>query len=80
MWRSKFIVAGIAIGFMGLAGRAAWIQVFGNEFFQKQGEVRFARTLEFMLTEKHGHFEFASVVVAGRQLEGSLDRNRRFIV
>ena len=46
VWRSKFIVAAIAIGFAGLAGRAAWIQVFGNEFFQKQGEVRFTRTLE----------------------------------
>jgi cell division protein FtsI (penicillin-binding protein 3) len=46
VWRSKLIVAGIALGFLGLAGRAAWIQVFGNEFFRKQGEVRFARTLE----------------------------------
>jgi cell division protein FtsI (penicillin-binding protein 3) len=46
VWRSKLIVAGIALGFLGLAGRAAWIQVFGNAFFQKQGEVRFARTLE----------------------------------
>jgi cell division protein FtsI (penicillin-binding protein 3) len=46
VWRSKFIVGAIAVGFVALAGRAAWIQVFGNEFFQKQGEVRFARTLE----------------------------------
>ncbi len=46
VWRSKLIVAGIALGFVGLAGRAAWVQVWGNEFFQKQGEVRFARTLE----------------------------------
>ena len=46
VWRSKFIVGAIALGFVGLAGRAAWVQVFGNEFFQKQGEVRFARTLE----------------------------------
>ncbi|WP_374667559.1 peptidoglycan D,D-transpeptidase FtsI family protein [Ramlibacter sp.] len=46
VWRSKLIVAGIAAGFLVLAGRAAWIQVFGNEFFRKQGEVRFARTLE----------------------------------
>ena len=46
VWRSKFIVAAIAIGFVGLAGRAAWIQVWGNDFFRKQGEVRFARTLE----------------------------------
>jgi cell division protein FtsI (penicillin-binding protein 3) len=46
VWRSKFIVGMIALGFVGLAGRAAWVQVFGNEFFQRQGEVRFARTLE----------------------------------
>ena len=46
VWRSKFIVAAIALGFVGLAGRAAYVQVFGNAFFQRQGEVRFARTLE----------------------------------
>ncbi|RYF53815.1 MAG: penicillin-binding protein 2, partial [Comamonadaceae bacterium] len=46
VWRSKFIVAMIALGFFGLAGRAAYVQVFGNAFFQRQGEVRFARTLE----------------------------------
>lgn len=46
VWRSKLIVAGIAIAFVGLAGRAAWVQVIGNDFYQKQGEVRFARTLE----------------------------------
>lgn len=46
VWRSKLIVAGIAVAFAGLAGRAAYVQVFGNDFFQRQGEVRFARTLE----------------------------------
>lgn len=46
VWRSKFIVAGIALAFTGLAGRAAYVQVIGNDFFQRQGEVRFARTLE----------------------------------
>lgn len=46
MWRSKFIVAALAVAFAGLAGRAAYVQVFGNDFFQRQGEVRFARTLE----------------------------------
>ncbi len=46
VWRSKFIVAAIALGFVGLAGRAVYIQVIANDFFQKQGEVRFARTLE----------------------------------
>ncbi len=46
VWRSKLIVAGIAVAFAGLAARAAYVQVFGNDFFQRQGEVRFARTLE----------------------------------
>jgi len=46
VWRSKFIVAAIALGFAGLAARAAWVQVISNDFFQKQGQVRFARTLE----------------------------------
>jgi len=46
VWRSKFIVAAIALGFVVLAGRAAYVQVIGNDFFLRQGEVRFARTLE----------------------------------
>jgi len=46
VWRSKFIVAAIACGFVVLAGRAAYVQVVGNAFYQRQGEVRFARTLE----------------------------------
>ena len=46
VWRSKFIVAVIALSFVGLAGRAVYVQVLGNDFFQRQGEVRFARTLE----------------------------------
>ena len=59
VWRSKLIVAGIALGFAVLAGRAAYIQVLGNDFFQKQGEVRFARTLELpasrgRIMDRHG--------------------------
>ncbi|MDP2442106.1 MAG: penicillin-binding protein 2 [Hydrogenophaga sp.] len=46
VWRSKFIVAALALAFAGLGARAAYVQVFGNDFFQRQGEVRFARTLE----------------------------------
>ena len=46
VWRSKMIVAFIALAFAGLAGRAAYIQIYANAFFQRQGEVRFARTLE----------------------------------
>jgi cell division protein FtsI (penicillin-binding protein 3) len=46
VWRSKFIVAAIALSFTGLAGRAAYVQVINNDFYLRQGEVRFARTLE----------------------------------
>ena len=46
VWRSKFIVAAIGVAFIGLTARAAYIQVVSNAFYQKQGEVRFARTLE----------------------------------
>lgn len=45
IWRSKFIVAAIALGFLGLAARAAYVQVIANDFFIQQGQVRFARTL-----------------------------------
>ena len=40
------MVAGLALGFIGLSVRAAYIQIIGNDFFVRQGEVRFARTLE----------------------------------
>ena len=46
VWRSKFIVAGIALAFTGLVGRAAHIQIFDNQFFIDKGKVRFTRTLE----------------------------------
>lgn len=46
VWRSKLIVFALAMGFVGLGARAAYIQVFNNNFFQRQGEVRYSRTLE----------------------------------
>lgn len=46
VWRSKFVVGAIALAFLGLAGRAAYIQVVANDFFQRQGVVRFERTLD----------------------------------
>ncbi len=45
VWRSKLVVAAAAIGFAALAARAVHIQVLANDFYQRQGEVRFARTL-----------------------------------
>ena len=59
VWRSKLVVAAIALGFAVLAARAAHIQIFGNAFFQRQGEVRFLRTLELpasrgRIMDRHG--------------------------
>jgi len=45
VWRSKFIVAGLALAFLGLTARAVYVQVLDTSFFQRQGEVRFERTL-----------------------------------
>ncbi|MDE2416359.1 MAG: penicillin-binding protein 2 [Burkholderiales bacterium] len=46
VWRSKFVVGAIALAFLGLAARAAYIQVVAKDFFQRQGVVRFERTLD----------------------------------
>jgi len=46
VWRSKLIVAVIALSFGLLAARAVYIQVIENDFFQQKGAVRFARTLD----------------------------------
>ncbi|MEP6876453.1 MAG: penicillin-binding protein 2, partial [Burkholderiales bacterium] len=51
-WRSKFLVALVGLSFCGLLGRALYVQVIGTEFFQRQGEIRYARTLE--LTASRG--------------------------
>ena len=44
-WRSKFLVALVGLAFCVLLGRALYVQVIGTEFFQRQGEIRFARTI-----------------------------------
>ena len=45
-WRSRFLVALVGIAFTGLLGRALYVQVIGTDFYQKQGEARYAHTLE----------------------------------
>lgn len=46
VWRSKLLVAGLALMFLGMIARAAYVQVFDNAFFKHQGEARFVRTLQ----------------------------------
>ena len=69
VWRSKFIVAALALGFLGLTARAAYVQVVANDFFQRQGKVRFMRTLELpanrgRVLDRNGLILASSVVAA----------------
>ena len=45
-WRSKFLVALVGLSFCILLGRAVYVQIVGTSFFLKQGEIRYARTLD----------------------------------
>jgi cell division protein FtsI (penicillin-binding protein 3) len=45
-WRSKFFVAMVGLGFVLLIARAAYVQIVDSSFFLKQGEIRYARTIE----------------------------------
>ncbi|MFY8084610.1 MAG: peptidoglycan D,D-transpeptidase FtsI family protein [Rubrivivax sp.] len=44
-WRSRFMLVMVALAFVVLAGRAVYIQAVGTDFYVKQGEMRYARTL-----------------------------------
>lgn len=46
VWRVKFLIGGIGLGFAVLIGRAAWIQIIHNDFFQQQGANRYERRIE----------------------------------
>jgi cell division protein FtsI (penicillin-binding protein 3) len=49
-WRSRVVLFVMFAMFATLAGRALWLQVISNEFLQKQGASRYARTLELPAT------------------------------
>lgn len=44
-WRSRFLVGLVGLGFVALVGRAGYVQIANNDFFLKQGEMRYASTL-----------------------------------
>ncbi len=50
LWRSKLLVFLLFTAFAALVARAAWIQGFSNDFYQKQGKTRYQRTLELAAT------------------------------
>jgi cell division protein FtsI (penicillin-binding protein 3) len=65
-WRSKFLVAMVGLGFAVLIGRAAYVQIVGQSFFLKQGEIRYARTLDLpasrgRIIDRNGQILAASI-------------------
>lgn len=45
IWRSRFVIVCLALGFTVLTARAAWVQLYEYEFYQNQAELRYTRTL-----------------------------------
>jgi len=67
-WRSKFVVALVGLGSCLLVGRAAHIQIVGNQFYLDQGEKRYAHELELpasrgRITDRNGALLATSVSV-----------------
>ena len=65
-WRSKFLVALVGLSFCGLLGRAVYVQIIDSAFFLRQGEARYARTLDLpasrgRIVDRNGLIMAASV-------------------
>ena len=68
VWRSRMVLFALFVAFAALAGRALWLQAISTSFLQKQGESRYARTLELpatrgKITDRNGEVLASSVPV-----------------
>ena len=68
VWRSRLVLFALFLAFFALAGRAIWLQRVSTGFLQKQGESRYARTLELpatrgKITDRNGEVLASSVPV-----------------
>ncbi|MBP8272153.1 MAG: penicillin-binding protein 2 [Sphaerotilus sp.] len=66
IWRSRFVVVAMGLTFCLLIGRAVYIQVVNQDFFQQQGESRYQRTFALQasrgrITDRTGQVLAASV-------------------
>jgi cell division protein FtsI (penicillin-binding protein 3) len=50
VWRSRLVLFVLFVAFLALAGRALYLQGMTTDFLQKQGESRYARTIELPAT------------------------------
>lgn len=67
VWRSRFIMAGLALVFLGLVGRAIHVQVLSKEFLQQKGEVHLVTTMSLPATrgrilDRNGQILASSIV------------------
>lgn len=67
-WRSRVVMFVLFVAFCALIGRALWLQGISTEFLQKQGESRYARTLELpatrgKITDRNGQVLASSMPV-----------------
>ncbi|HEX5344335.1 MAG TPA: penicillin-binding protein 2 [Duganella sp.] len=67
-WRSRVVLFVLFAAFAALAGRALWLQGLSTQFLQKQGEIRYARTIELpatrgKITDRDGQVLASSVPV-----------------
>ncbi|MEO7245678.1 MAG: penicillin-binding protein 2, partial [Rubrivivax sp.] len=84
--RSRFVVALVALAFIGLAARAVWVQVLHADFYQRQGEKRYLHTEDVpagrgRVLDRHGQMLAGSVpavdvVVDAPAFEASADQRR----
>ncbi|MYM93362.1 peptidoglycan D,D-transpeptidase FtsI family protein [Duganella vulcania] len=68
VWRSRVVLFVLFAAFAGLAARALWLQGLSTQFLQKQGEIRYARTLDLpatrgKITDRDGQVLASSVPV-----------------
>jgi len=85
-WRSRLLVGLVGLAFLGLLGRAAYVQVLNTDFFQKQGEARYAHTLELpasrgRINDRSGQVLASSVAVPSiwaipKEVDADADKRR----
>jgi len=85
-WRSRFLVALVGLAFLGLLARAVYVQILNTDFFQKQGEARYAHTLELpasrgRINDRSGQTLAASVAVPSiwaipKEVDADADKRR----
>ena len=68
-WRSRLLFGFLALGLIGLAGRAAYLQGMNHDFLHEKGESRYSRIVEMnadrgMITDRNGHILAISSPVA----------------